>query len=194
MGAGIGVVALVAHDGCGPRTDLWCRIDGSAPVDVLDQRRPIAVIQRETFLVAADSGSNSLDDVHRDLIELVVTRVVHLDIKFATVLAFIKRETAADVTLAVGELDQITDARMDVVVFLEDSELEFLLGMEVSHRGLYEVDEPTHRSAHIRDASTGEQDRCPRRNGVNEARESGSTPRARPFQGHENPARRASSA
>ena len=80
MRAGIRVVALVGLDGFGPRPDLWCRIDGSAPVDVLDKRRPIAVIQRETVLVAAVSGSNSLDDVHRDLMELVIARVVHLDV------------------------------------------------------------------------------------------------------------------
>jgi hypothetical protein len=59
--ARIGVVTLVGLDGFGPRPDLWCRIDGSAPVDILDQRRPIAVIQRESVLVAADSGSREDD-------------------------------------------------------------------------------------------------------------------------------------
>lgn len=78
--AGIGVVALFGLDGFGPRPDLWRRIDDCAPVNVLDQRRPIEVIQRESGLVAAVSGSNRLDDVHRDLIELVIARVVHLDV------------------------------------------------------------------------------------------------------------------
>ncbi len=72
MGAGIGVVALLGLNGFGPRTDLWCRIDDCAPVYVLYQRRPIAVIQRESVLVAAVSGSNRLDYRRSDALQQLV--------------------------------------------------------------------------------------------------------------------------
>lgn len=63
--------------------------------------------------------------------ELVVERVVLVNVKFAGVRAVVSSVEPADVCLAVGELDQVPRAGMVTVVRLERPDLMFLLRVEV---------------------------------------------------------------
>ena len=112
-------------------------VDHNPFVHVLDQDRPVAVVQRQPVLVTPAAGLNRVNDLHRQLVELVVARVVHLNVQIAAVLALLGGVVAADVTFPVCESDQVTRSGIETLVTNYRTGLEDFLGMKPVHDFLF---------------------------------------------------------